>query len=233
ETVSTNFKRMSVRAYVHTCVRVCVCVYVYVDVHACVRVRACVCIHVCIIKPTLSKWEECNRIRSVAAGEFHVLYLTTQGKLYSCGNNEVGQLGWQSDESHCPALVETFKGCTISTVACGQQHSMALDEWGQPFSWGSDEMGQLGTNLGAHAQDKPKIIKFLATKNIVQIACGANHSFALSNNGELYAWGANNFGQCGLGNMTIKEMIPKQITSLSGVPIAMIACGSNHTFCIV
>lgn len=66
-------------------------------------------------------------------------------------------------------------------ISCGIQHSMALDEWGQPFSWGSDNMGQLGSNLGADLQDKPKIVKVLATKNIIQIACGAYHSVALSN----------------------------------------------------
>lgn len=32
--------------------------------------------------------------------------------------------------------------------------------------------------------------------------------------------------------MTNKEMIPQAITSLLGVPIAMIACGSNHTFAL-
>lgn len=47
---------------------------------------------------------------------------------------------------------------------------------------------------------------------------------------ELYSWGANSFGQCGLGTMTNKEMKPQQITSLLGVPIALIACGNNHTF---
>lgn len=78
-------------------------------------------------------------------------------------------------------LVDTFKGCTLSTIACGLQHSMALDEWGQPFSWGSDSMGQLGSNLGSHAQDKPKIIKTLATKNVIQVACGSYHTVVLTN----------------------------------------------------
>lgn len=50
--------------------------------------------------------------------------------------------------------------------------------------------------------------------------------------GDLFSWGANSYGQCGLGTMTNKEMIPQAITSLLGVPIAMIACGSNHTFAL-
>lgn len=42
-------------------------------------------------------------------------------------------------------------------------------------------MGQLGSNLGVNFQDKPKIVKLLATKNVIQIACGSYHSVALSN----------------------------------------------------
>lgn len=50
--------------------------------------------------------------------------------------------------------------------------------------------------------------------------------------GDLYAWGANTYGQCGLGTKTNKETKPQQITSLLGIPIALIACGSNHTFAL-
>lgn len=30
------------------------------------------------------------------------------------------------------------------SVACGEAHSMALNEWGQLYTWGSDFCGQLG-----------------------------------------------------------------------------------------
>ncbi|KAJ0178719.1 hypothetical protein K1T71_005494 [Dendrolimus kikuchii] len=187
-----------------------------------------------IIKPTLSKWKESNHVKYVDAGEFYSLFLTNNGHLYSCGSNEVGQLGRHTatTEGKIPGLVETFKDCTIISIACGLQHSIAIDEWGQSFSWGSDSMGQLGSNLGAHAQDKPKFVKVLATKNVIQVACGSYHSIALTNNGDLYAWGANSYGQCGLGTISNKEMTPQPITSLAGIPIALIACGSNHTFAL-
>lgn len=77
--------------------------------------------------------------------------------------------------------VDFLKNCSLTATACGVQHSMAIDEWGQPYSWGSDSMGQLGSNLGVNFQDKPKIVKSLATKNVIQIACGSYHSVALSN----------------------------------------------------
>ncbi|KAM3967385.1 HECT and RLD domain containing E3 ubiquitin ligase 4 [Aphomia sociella] len=186
-----------------------------------------------VIKPTLSKWRESQHIKCVAAGEFFVLYLTNQGHLYSCGSNEVGQLGRLTyyNEGRTPSLVEKLKEFKILTVACGIQHSLALNEWGIPYSWGCNNMGQLGLDTrDTYSHNIPSIVKLLATKNVIQIACGSYHSIALTNNGDLYSWGANSYGQCGLGNVTNKEMKPQQITSLLGVPIALIACGSNHTF---
>lgn len=53
-----------------------------------------------VIKPTLSKWKESDHIQAVAAGEFHSLYLSNSGHLYSCGNNDVGQLGRQTESDN-------------------------------------------------------------------------------------------------------------------------------------
>lgn len=138
---------------------------------------------------------------------------------------------------------------------------MALNQWGQVFSWGSDLFGQCGHQLGNNIQTTPKIIKGLTIAHIVQIACGDKHSVALSNSkllifliifftkyfcknfdendpsiiisdGDIYTWGANNYGQLGLGTTTPYESKPQVINSLLGIPIAFIACGGNHTFAI-
>lgn len=58
---------------------------------------------------------------------------------------------------------------------------MALNQWGQVFSWGSDYNGQLGQNIGENIQAVPKIIRPLAIYQIVQICCGQRHSVALAN----------------------------------------------------
>lgn len=59
-----------------------------------------------VIKPTLSKWKESSHIKHVAAGEFHTLYLTNLGQLYSSGSNEVGQLGrsTENNEDKSPGM---------------------------------------------------------------------------------------------------------------------------------
>lgn len=50
--------------------------------------------------------------------------------------------------------------------------------------------------------------------------------------GDLYAWGANGYGQLGLGTITEKVITPTLIKSLAGIPIAFITCGANHSFVI-
>lgn len=69
-------------------------------------------------------------------------------------------------------------------------------------------------------------------KNIVQIAAGNHQNIALTHKGELYAWGRNNHGQCGVGRESLKVPKPTKIESLNGIPIAYIACGGMHSFAI-
>lgn len=78
----------------------------------------------------------------------------------------------------------------------------------------------------------PRMVKALGTNVIVQIACGAEHSIALTHDGDLYAWGSNREGQLGLGPDTHTELKPKRITALEAVPITFIACGGYHTVVI-
>lgn len=92
-------------------------------------------------------------------------------------------------------------------------------------------MGQLGSEIGQD-QATPKIVRSLATKHIVQIACGQYHSLALTNSGDLYAWGSNSYGQLGLGTTTEKVSKPTLVKTLQGVPIAFIMCGGSHSFAV-
>jgi len=77
-------------------------------------------------------------------------------------------------------LIPELQDYVIIQICCGSRHSLALSDWGQVLSWGDNDCGQLG-----HATDKeivqlPKVVRQLVTKTVVQIACGNNHSLALT-----------------------------------------------------
>lgn len=110
---------------------------------------------------------------------------------------------------------------------------MAINEWGQLFVWGSNSSGQCGLeNDSSAVYPMPKLVKSLATKQIIQVACGQFHSLALTNSGEIYSFGQNLHGQLGLGFESEKVTKPTLIKSLVGIPIAYLTCGGNHSFVI-
>ncbi|XP_066248449.1 probable E3 ubiquitin-protein ligase HERC4 isoform X1 [Euwallacea similis] len=189
-----------------------------------------------ILTPRMLDWYLASKVIGCALGDNHTLFLTNEGKVYSCGNNDYGQLG--HDQPRKRPRMSLFKLVTgldaynITHVACGATHSAALNQWGQVFSWGSDFHGQLGLQLGENIQPVPKIIRTLASQHVVQLACGQRHTIALTNNGDILAWGANNFGQLGLGVSSSSETVPKPVISLRGIPIVLITCGANHTFAL-
>ncbi|XP_031633255.1 probable E3 ubiquitin-protein ligase HERC4 isoform X3 [Contarinia nasturtii] len=183
-----------------------------------------------LLVPRELDWSLASQIQSISCGPVHSLFLVN-GKLYSSGSNDFGQLGHQQPRKR-PHQVENLENHVITKICCGSSHSCAVNEWGNLWTWGSNSFGQLGYGEFDTNEPQPKLAKKLATKNIVQIACGDHHNLALTNEGEIYAFGLNNYGQLGIGNAEKKVVNPVKIDSLNGIPIAFIACGGYHSFAI-
>lgn len=75
-------------------------------------------------------------------------------------------------------------------MTTGRSHCLALDYKGRVWSWGTNDKGQLGHAFDdSSMQDTPK--RVMSLRNIVQIYCGEYQSFAVDNNGNIFAWGLN------------------------------------------
>lgn len=63
-------------------------------------------------------------------------------------NNEIFWLFFSNSLHSCITFlierVDSLKDYTVRRIACGESHSLATNEWGEVFSWGSDSHGQLG-----------------------------------------------------------------------------------------
>lgn len=97
-------------------------------------------------------------------------------------------------------------------------------------------------------------LKSLENRQVIQIACGDQHSMALSNgihkhsvfwlrwtdlmiywavglsDGQLFVWGENTHGQLGLRKEQALIQSPQHLQSLCGIPVAQISAGGNHSF---
>ena len=92
---------------------------------------------------------EQQTITQVACGAFHTLATDLNGHIFAWGSNSKGQLGFLSPGTaavvvETPSVVEDLRGVYMSSVACGEYHSLALSSDGCVFSWGCNKYGKLG-----------------------------------------------------------------------------------------
>ncbi|KAH9389619.1 putative E3 ubiquitin-protein ligase herc4, partial [Tyrophagus putrescentiae] len=173
---------------------------------------------------------------ALASGKQHTLLLLKNVTLettevFSCGSNERHQLGrlgsWRKLE-----VIDSLSARNIVQISCGHFHSCALSEAGEVFSWGCNRYAQLGLGSSEPSElGKPTIIKKLATNvsPVIQVACGGNHNLALTKNGELWTFGDNSYGQCGIGSTERFVSSPTLVTSLQFTPIRTISAGGAHS----
>ncbi|XP_030798568.1 protein RCC2 isoform X2 [Rhinopithecus roxellana] len=185
-------------------------------------------------------------ITKMACGAEFSMIMDCKGNLYSFGCPEYGQLGHNSDgkfiaraqriEYDCelvPRRVAIFiektkdgqilpvPNVVVRDVACGANHTLVLDSQKRVFSWGFGGYGRLG-----HAEQKdemvPRLVKLFdfPGRGASQIYAGYTCSFAVSEVGGLFFWGATN---------TSREstMYPKAVQDLCGWRIRSLACGKS------
>ncbi|TNN89469.1 putative E3 ubiquitin-protein ligase HERC3 [Liparis tanakae] len=170
-------------------------------------------------------------LKEAACGGQHSMFLLHDGSVYTCGSNSCGQLG-HSKPGTFPELVGALDTQTITMVSSGRSHSMAVNEQGQVFAWGSGEEGQLGLGTAEAAVRIPRLVKRLCEQRISQVMCGNQHCIALSRDGQLFTWGQNTSGQLGLGKGEPSMLFPHPLKSLSGIPLAQITAGGDHSFAL-
>ncbi|XP_074130227.1 putative E3 ubiquitin-protein ligase HERC6 isoform X2 [Sminthopsis crassicaudata] len=174
-----------------------------------------------------------QQILQAACGERHSLLLLADGTVWSCGNNDYGQLGRKNiKKSKRPAPIQALETQVVVFVSCGKEHSLAICKTGRIYSWGSGSRGQLGIKEFKDQCSIPKNIEALSSDKIIQVSCGHYHSIALTQGGKVFSWGDNDHGQLGLGKNFPSQASPQWVKSLDGIPLAQVAAGGSHSFAL-
>ncbi|EER12867.1 hypothetical protein Pmar_PMAR015033, partial [Perkinsus marinus ATCC 50983] len=104
----------------------------------------------------------------------------------------------------------------IKSVACGAEHTLVLSEDGGLYSTGSNEHCQLGRSISEGSIDSELApVACMPVEPIESIACGYFCSFAVTVNGELWAWGDNRYGQLGIPSSHAESVQEPVMVSIS------------------
>uniref|UniRef100_A0A8C2JB23 HECT and RLD domain containing E3 ubiquitin protein ligase 4 n=1 Tax=Cyprinus carpio TaxID=7962 RepID=A0A8C2JB23_CYPCA len=182
-----------------------------------------------VLEPRKCEFLEGKRVRDVGCGRRHSVFLLEDGTVYTCGCNDLGQLGHDKARKK-PEQVVSLDAQNILAVSCGEAHTLALNDKGQVFAWGLGSDGQLGLSNIEDCIRVPRTVKSLSEVHIAQVACGYWHSLALAKGGQIFSWGQNKYGQLGLGMQGAGVSSPQVVQSLQGVPFAQISAGGSHSF---
>lgn len=166
-------------------------------------------------------------IKRICAGYWHAMALTEAGEVFSWGCNRNSQCGMKPVKDPptitAPQIVRFEHQSTrpkIVRLAAGRSHSVALDERGAVYCWGSCNYGQcgpVGRRRGGTAP--PKQVEALSQVQIVQIAAGDSHTLALTGGGRVFGWGGGFEGQLGIGSILQLNPKPKLVSDLDFIAI--------------
>ncbi|CAH2990349.1 unnamed protein product [Chilo suppressalis] len=165
--------------------------------------------------PSLLDTSHCiGKVCDIRSGYEHFILLTDLGHVYTWGNGRRLQLGHGNlDNLETPTEVEALAGIKIIKIRAGGWHCLALSEFGDLYTWGWNDSGQLGVRHpdtkgvlnreGLKSYPFPTLVDILnqneeeINMNIKDIGCGSRHTAIMLEDNSIWTTGYNKYGQLG------------------------------------
>lgn len=173
-----------------------------------------------------------QEIVSVTCGADHTTAFSDScTKVYSWGWGDFGRLGHGNySDLFTPQPIKALDGLQIRQIACGDSHCLAVTMEGEVQSWGRNQNGQLGLGTTEDCPVPQKIEAFQGI-SVKMVAAGAEHTAAVTEDGELYGWGWGRYGNLGLGDR-MDRLVPQKVSAIEGEKMILVACGWRHTISV-
>ncbi len=190
-----------------------------------------------IITPTLMLNMPTNitKFIQISCGASHTVAIADNGNIYACGFNDNGQLGngtYVNQDTFVPII--NPGNVRFIQIACGDANTAAITDTGDLYTWGNNNEYQLGDGTRDSKNIPNIVIKPSNVTKFTQVRFGYAHTLALTDNGEIYAWGRGMYGQLGVAELSMKSystpVLTKKPSNIN--KFTQIACGWNHSAAI-
>ncbi|KAI5476530.1 regulator of chromosome condensation [Pseudohyphozyma bogoriensis] len=177
------------------------------------------------------------RVVQIAGGVHHTVFLFSNGEVWACGRCDGHETGLGVQHPEMVANEERMQAALKErrerqTVEEEQLKKAGLE--GEALMLKSAELAAQGVPLpNAHVPIPSRLTFPVEGTKIVQIASGTRHNFAVDKDGLVYAWGAGNTSQLGLGDEEEAET-PTRVKSqkMEGFRVLQAATGGQHSLVV-
>lgn len=151
-----------------------------------------------------------GKATSIACGSYHSAAVTAKGELYMWGEGEEGKLGL-STQSDVKKPTKVHGLPHVHSISCGGHQSLVLAGAAKNetvYGCGSNEHCMLGwpsETESCFKFDPIPWFKDLSSARPVQVACGAEHSAVVLDDGTVALFGNDRHGQLGVQGDHIQE----------------------------
>lgn len=176
-----------------------------------------------------------TRVTAISAGESFSLAHTASGEVLAWGSNFEGELGNGSTaDSDTPVRVRLPGTSKVTSLAAGAFFAVAGTSAGRVYSWGANNLGQLGNGSSAESSDVPVRVAISQSPAgpVRSLFAGCGHVLALFSPRLLMAWGANKYGELGIGSITPFSNVPVKVHLPAGRKIKAVGASCTDSLAL-
>lgn len=149
--------------------------------------------------PTRLTLPTTDPIKDMQCGSHHMVMLTENGKMFTCGSSFYGELGIGDVKSSKLREVKPVQNTVWTKIFVNKSHMIAINSIGKAYVWGWNYSGQLGLGDNKNRNIPHRLVSPDGSQWDT-FFCSTHNTVGKTSKGNVYIWGKNESGMLGLGD---------------------------------